>query len=88
MALSIKNEKAERLARKLAAISGESITQAIIHSLEERLIRLQGLRAAPDIYDEIMAISRRSRAIKDLDQRSVDEILGYNEQGVFDEDGH
>jgi len=33
MALSIKNPKAENLARKLAAESGETITQAITHAL-------------------------------------------------------
>ena len=42
MALSIKNSKAENLARKLAAESGETITQAITHALEERLERLRG----------------------------------------------
>lgn len=37
MALSIRNPKAEKLARQLAAISGENLTQAIISALEKRL---------------------------------------------------
>ena len=34
MALSIRNPKAERLAREVAERTGESLTQAIIHALE------------------------------------------------------
>jgi hypothetical protein len=30
-----------------------------------------------------MAISRRSSALPDLDTRSADEILGYDEKGAF-----
>ena len=54
MALSIKNPLAEKLARKVAEESGDSITQAIIHSLEERLERLKGRRQATGIEEEIM----------------------------------
>jgi antitoxin VapB len=41
MALSIRNAKAEKLARELAAESGETITQTITRALEERLERLR-----------------------------------------------
>ncbi len=37
MALSIRNERAEKLAREMAMESGENLTQAVIRSLEERL---------------------------------------------------
>ncbi|MBW1980509.1 MAG: type II toxin-antitoxin system VapB family antitoxin, partial [Deltaproteobacteria bacterium] len=40
MALSIRNPRAEQLAREVAAMSGENLTQAIIRALEERLERL------------------------------------------------
>lgn len=36
MGLSIKNPKAEKLAREVAREAGESITEALIHALEER----------------------------------------------------
>jgi antitoxin VapB len=39
--LNIKNEKVERLAREVAAETGESLTSAIQHALEERLLRLR-----------------------------------------------
>ena len=84
MALSIKNEQAEKLAREVARETGESLTSAILHSLEERLERLKGRRTAPDLVETILAISARVSALPDLDDRSPDEILGYGEDGAFD----
>jgi len=82
MALSIRNPKAEKLARELAAESGENITQAIIQALEERLQRLRGRSKAIDLAEELMKISKRCSEIPDQDQRSPDEILGYGSKGV------
>jgi antitoxin VapB len=87
MPLSIKNPKAEHLARTLAAETGESITESIVHALEEKLERHQGRRAAPDLVERLLEISHRCRSLPDLDTRSPDEILGYDERGVF-RDGH
>ncbi|HVF60751.1 MAG TPA: type II toxin-antitoxin system VapB family antitoxin [Thermoanaerobaculia bacterium] len=83
MALSIKNETAERLARQVAAETGEGLTEAITHALEERLERLKGRRSAPDLVETLLAISRRCSALPDLDRRGAEEILGYDEIGAF-----
>jgi antitoxin VapB len=82
MALSIRNEKTEKLARELAAESGENITQAITRALEERLQRLRGRSKATDLTEEILKISRRCSELPDNDERSPDEILGYGPKGV------
>ncbi len=82
MALSIRNQKAEKLARELASESGETITQAITHALEEKLERLRGRSTTTDLVEEILKISKRCSAIPDQDQRSADEILGYDSVGV------
>jgi antitoxin VapB len=82
MALSIRNPRAEKLAREIAAECGENLTEAIIHALEERLQRLKGRREARDIAAEIVRISLRCRALPDRDGRSADEILGYDEKGL------
>jgi antitoxin VapB len=81
MALSIRNALAEKLARDVAKESGESMTQAIIHSLEDRLEKLKGRRDPIDLLKEIREIGNRCAALPDIDQRSADEILGYNENG-------
>ena len=82
MPISIRNPLAEKLARKVAEESGESLTQAVIHSLEERLERLEGRRQVSGIEEEIVRISNRCRALPDLDDRSPEEILGYDERGL------
>ena len=82
MALSIRNPRAEKLARQVAAESGENITEAIIHALEDRLERLKGRRTATDVAEEIMKISLRCRVLPEKDQRSAEEILGYDERGI------
>jgi antitoxin VapB len=89
LALSIKNRKAEQLAQSVAKQTGETLTQAVITALEERLERIAGRRSAPDVLETLLEISRRCSQLPDLDQRSSDEILGYDESGTFEgEDGH
>lgn len=82
MALSIKNPEAERLARALAERTGESITDAVITALRERLKREQGKRKGRVLLDDLMEISRRCAALPVLDPREENEILGYDEQGL------
>jgi antitoxin VapB len=81
MALSIKHPEADRLARELATRTGESITEAIITALRERLQREQR-RYRASLEDEIMAISRRCAAIPRRTGRTPDEIIGYDEHGL------
>lgn len=46
MAMNIKNELAQRLAHKLADLTGESLTAAITEAVRERLDRVQLERGA------------------------------------------
>ncbi len=82
MPLSIKHREAERLARALAARTGETITQAITKALEERLLREQGKSDVSNLSDDLLDIGKRCAALPDLDGRSADEIVGYDEQGL------
>ncbi len=81
MALNIKNPEADRLARELAARTGETITETVLKALRERLKR-EGAKSPLSLKDEIMEISRRCAALPDLDRRSADEIIGYDENGL------
>jgi antitoxin VapB len=58
MAMNIKSERAQRVARQLADRTGESLTTAITVAVEERLARLEAgeLRRARDRIDQLMAI--------------------------------
>ena len=82
MALSIRNPIAEKLAREVAKQSGESITQAIVHALEDRLERLRGRRTIVETKAEILRISKRCKSLPERDSRLTDEILDYNQIGV------
>jgi antitoxin VapB len=82
MALSIRNPRAEKLARKLSAMSGENITEVIINALENQLVKTRGKKTHTGTVKDIMKISDRCSSLPDLDKRSPDEILGYNETGV------
>ncbi len=82
MALNIKDDTTDRLARALAAETGESITEAVAVAVRERLERVRGNRHRPDVVEDIEAIARRCAALPILDPRSPDEILGYDEHGL------
>jgi antitoxin VapB len=82
MALSIKNADTEQLARQVAEATGESITEAIQKSLEERMARLQKLRSQHLVREQVDEILRRVDALPVLDPRSPDEIIGYDEKGL------
>ena len=83
MPLSIRNPKAEKLARQVAALSGESMTQAIIHALEARLQELQKQSPAQPLVQEIMDISERCSSLPDRDPRSPEDIIGYDHDGAL-----
>ncbi len=82
MALSIKNQEAERLARLVAKQTGESLTGAIEQALRERLERLRRRRSAPVQIERLLEIANRVAALPRLDKRTADEILGYDENGL------
>ncbi|HEU0080057.1 MAG TPA: type II toxin-antitoxin system VapB family antitoxin [Longimicrobiaceae bacterium] len=82
MALNIKNPEAERLARQLAEATGESITQAVTRALREELIRKTGRKDTAVLRAQLQAIQERFNQRPVLDDRSSDEIIGYDEDGL------
>jgi antitoxin VapB len=82
MAISIKSIETEDLAREIAARTGESLTGAIQKALEERLVRLNNNRRSPALAAQIDDILQRVDAMPDLDPRTPDEIIGYDENGL------
>ena len=84
MAISIRNPRAEALAREAARRSGGTMTDAIIRALEDYVMKLRGKRVADDLVQDILAIAKRSSALPILDSRSEDEILGYGPDGTFE----
>jgi antitoxin VapB len=81
MALSIKTDEADRLARELAAATHETITQAVTVALRERLARVRS-QPVPDIMTAARLLAVDYEAGATHDPRSDDEIIGYDEHGL------
>jgi antitoxin VapB len=82
MALNIKDPRTDHLAREVAKQAGESLTEAIRTALEERLQRLSGRRRAATRREKLYDILHRVDALPRVDERSEEEILGYDESGI------
>lgn len=78
MVLSIKSAQADQLARELAELTGESITEAVVTSLEARLA-LERLRQRERGLRDIV---ERFRQLPVFEERSTDDVLRYNEHGL------
>ena len=74
MALSIKTDEADALARRLARLTGESMTKAVTVALRERLAREEARRvAAGDLPARLTRLSKRLRRAYDTGPISRDE---------------
>ena len=81
MPLNVKDERVHEEARKLASLTGQSLTQAVRIAVRERLERVQKTGKKP-LAGRLRDISDRCAARPVLDTGSEDEILGYDETGV------
>ena len=86
MALHITNPAVEQSARELAAVTGESITDAVGKALEQRLLRERyASRKLPMPSAEEMMDLIRSFNLQPINEdRTEDEILGYGPEGFSD----
>ncbi len=82
MALSIKSQETERLARLVAKETGETLTGAIEQALRERLERLKRRQRGQNQVEHLLEIANRVATLSRLDNRTPDEILGYDENGL------
>lgn len=89
MALNIKNPEVERLAADLAALTGESKTEAIRKALEERKGRLS-LGVVENrrehlwrfLEEEIWPTIPKEQLGRTLTREEEDDLLGYGPDGV------
>lgn len=84
MALSLKDPATDRLARAVANLTGETLTDAVRTALSERLDRERLRRGEPGhLADRLEQLGRECAALPDLDTRSPDDIIGYDESGMW-----
>jgi antitoxin VapB len=82
MPISIKNPETEALARQLAKLTGESLTETIQRSVAQRYERVRQERSGRTLVDELNEIARRCAARPRDMSMTDDEILGYDENGI------
>jgi antitoxin VapB len=83
LALNIKNPETERLARELARRRGTGVTEAVTVALQEELKREQNrVREPGSVYEAITKIAEEYRKLPVLDDRTPEEILEYDENGL------
>lgn len=83
MSLNIKNPATVALADELAHRQGISKTAAIHQALRERLHRMgYGDVAQERLLGDLRAIRERVAHLPELDHRSDEEIVGYDEHGI------
>ncbi|HUK60810.1 MAG TPA: type II toxin-antitoxin system VapB family antitoxin [Stellaceae bacterium] len=81
MSLNIKNEEADRLARELADLTGESVTAAVTEALRERLARERRQRRREGMSERLLAIGAEvaARLKEPWKSMDIDEFL-YDEK--------
>jgi antitoxin VapB len=81
MTVLIKDADADRAIRRLAARTGETLTEAVRIAADERFARLPETAGRID-RAELERVLTRIRSYPVTDDRTADEILGYDENGL------
>jgi antitoxin VapB len=92
MALNIKSAETERVVRELAKRTGLSITEAVHQAAEEKLRAMAAdhkarlARMTPAQQEKLRRIEeicKHAAALPIFDRRTPDEIIGYDEKGIW-----
>ncbi len=82
MGFNIKNQEAHRLAKKLADLTGESMTTAVTEAIRERLERV-GRAKSGNLADRLLAIGKRTATHLTEPLKSADHgDLLYDQRGL------
>jgi len=82
VSLNIKNETTHRLARELATLTGENVTEAVTVAVRERLERLRR-KDGKRLSEQLLAIGKDCAAHLREPYRSIDHAeLLYDERGL------
>jgi antitoxin VapB len=81
MTIQIDHPKIDQWTTELTAYTGESVTQAVVNAVRERLDREKKTRSN-SLAEDLLRIGRECAALPPIDNRSPDEIIGYNHIGA------
>ncbi len=81
MAFSIKNDEADVLARRLSRTTGESLTDAVLLALRERLQREEAKHRL-GTADRLRRLAAEVADLPVVDDRPVEDLLDYDDRGL------
>jgi antitoxin VapB len=82
MSLNIKNEETHRRVRELARLTGESMTAAVDHAVQERLERVR-MKRGGGMAERLLKIGRECASHIQEPYKSIDHgKLLYDEKGL------
>ena len=81
LAMDIEHHEIDRLARELAAETGETLTEAVQTALRERLER-ERARNAGSMRIRLARLAADVAAMRVADGRAAEEIIGYDHVGL------
>lgn len=82
MPLNIKDSDTHALAKRLASLTGESLTKAVKRAIQERLAQVERAQGGTGLADELDHIALHCAGLPRRDRRSANEIIGYDEHGL------
>ena len=82
MPLNIKDADTHALAKRLASLTGESLTKAVKHAIQAKLAQVEKTQSAAPLADELDHIALQCAKLPRRDQRSADLIIGYDKSGL------
>lgn len=75
--------KPKRWKKGLAELTGESLNDAIRHAIQARLEQIVRSQGIVSRVEELDRIALKCARLPRRDQRISDEIIGYDDWGVF-----
>lgn len=82
MPLNIKDADTHALAKRLAGLTGESLTQAVKRAVQERLAQVEKSQSVMRLADELDRIALHCAGLPRRDGRSSAEIVRYDQRGL------
>jgi antitoxin VapB len=82
MPLNIKDKQTHEMARKLAALTGESMTKAVKHALQDKLMQLNKVSDKHHLAEQLEQIALYCAGLPKRSKLSPDEIIGYDDRGL------
>lgn len=82
MPLRIDNPEIEALIRELAKSTGKTVDESVAAAIKEKHARLAKANSGRNVVEELNQIALRCAALPDVDTRSLEQILGYDESGL------